>query len=1240
VPPRSAWKKVWNAPGIKGMISQANPRLLPDGFAMQVENADFSRKLGMLMKDYGFDLHEIGTTVPALMADVLSIGWMTYVKVWGDDGTKINAKMGRLYAQVDYGTTPGVLLLGYYWIEYDFAAASWGAWSTLQTDLDYGTTIPDRIRWTPFQPNVMRGATGVTADSKPIWVGYVNRKASDNNGLFKDYTFDTVAHPTTGDRVSVTDVYMGDGTPNTKCGVVQISNVYDDTANFSNEKIQIIVVPEYDGHQVTSTEQVDDFSASILYRETVSFNTLEKRALRINVNINFIDDNGEFPNPRVTALNIFVSRCPNTTFDVWTPWDWVYRVDLQTGTLGSFGRHNGMYNQGSPAVLISNWGAPLIEWPDMLKNLWVSIRRESNIRELYRVSDVVMVSNPNQALIYFTASSHTGLHQDSYYDYDLIGKWYTDNNQDFTCGIILNGTEIPQEEAPAWLPDPAKLFDLDYRIPVVSCNYRYSIEFQGMHVVGNVYHDGEWKPLQMRISNPKNHPLAGFDIFPDEQNIPSDAGDEIMGFGVAGDVLSVFTKKKLFRYTFDGGITPRLVELPWSVGLVSGDSLKEIGAVYWFLGQYMVNRKITYSIFRYDGLHEPENVGDKISGELLAALIADGCIPELAQAWLDELNQQYRVAINSFYIPNAMGTEVMPMIYDKISAGACHANQKTTEFRPGTSHLYQLVCDVDNLSGPIPIKHRLFKRCVNGATFEAFSGNAWAPHKDGLGDTSTGKSTTASFVFSEDGQYIYIVGTTAEEAIPGAGVVGYGLYIGRLDLETGTWSQAVDGYANVHMLLSWHETLVYDYPDIELDPRGYPMVVSEGHLMTSPAVRCAFLLWYDTHGALKKNIIGQRGELPYNCGSIAKQGSQVVIHVDMNGLPANNEVGYLYTFPCISGVPNPPADRNWNPLAATRLWNAMLCLSDTGIGLVGRYDCGSTLAFSLWQDNQFTTDSTLPALHTNGETDANVYALTWREGKFIVVFFDDANALYYIINQGDGTWLYGATIPTGLPGAVQNWGYFGITRKPNPAQVDPQLFAFCLNEVDQAFYTPDYTMWLVRIADWDHPVPEATFWPTGRILSSKIFGVDIKNGSTQIVTGNSNLKIMDVLEVEKSVVFVNNNLFLEFTDEFREYLDENTSTGKRLYLVLGSYDAGHSYLKLCEYLIFDGEIADGESVTVTVGNDLGESAQIVVTKDLIGVPQGVYLGGRWFNATCEENSQSESGFGSIEIGGQWMGDNN
>jgi hypothetical protein len=644
------------------MVSSIDSLDVPPGFVSYIQNADFSSEIGTTQKSPGFDRHSVDNPLPDNFPPPLSMGWFTYTRVWS--GTEeVNDKVGRFVVQTNGSPGGAENNLDYYWREYDFESALWDDWSEHQSTLDYGTTKADRIRWSGFE-GILRGACGNESDSYPLWFGYVNRNKNDSNGFFHDYTHTGE----NGDYDGFTGVIASQDLPTVKYGISRTGDgVFTDVHNaiYGNEVVRYIAIPIYDGHQVCSPNQAEAYSPTVDYWVEVNYGTDNNfQATRLLLDVDWSDEEKMV---RLSGFNIYESRALEGEYAgeglvTFSPWTWIRYVDIQSGSTVSALNYSATYESTGTYLSIANANLP----SNCFDDLWVHIRSKTTVvgspgtannpDERYKITSTTKINGTTR--IAFTPHPGTLLADGAVYYISILEHWdeVPGETDKFRIHLFVDGNSAVGE-APWWLPDPNRLDDDSYSLPTVSCNYRCSGYFLERHFVGNVYYDGVKYPLMIRWSNPTNDPLAGHDLYPNYLFIPSDEDDEVMGFAQTLNVLSIFTRKKIFKYVFEGGI-PVLQETPYHVGLYASDSLITHNGIHWFFG---IDGQIL-SKYKYDGIRKPRDVGKKIRDQIDARLAVPYVQPSQIIGWYDTRTSKYKIAINTYtdgdiwYSPGSPGS--------------------------------------------------------------------------------------------------------------------------------------------------------------------------------------------------------------------------------------------------------------------------------------------------------------------------------------------------------------------------------------------------------------------------------------------------------------------------------------------------------------------------------------------------------------------------------------------------------
>lgn len=647
------------------MVSSADSRDLKKNFVIYLENADFSREINAICKTYGFDLHNLSANLPDI-GKILSVGFYVFVKVW-DGATRVNKITGRLITQIYNDTDEDPAPIKYLYRDYDFTDKVWTAWSNASEELSIGTIYPDnyKIFWKQYSDGVLRGAAGNLERSYPVQLRYINRKAIDDNGFFHDYTYEN-EH----DRREYEGLLFTRDFPKIKAGLDNLAIYEAETGGYSNIDVKWILVPVYDGHQIARTEECIPIlgwtylAGKPFQRDLVG---ITPAFLSSNIRVYWeplegVADPDYSEVPRITGFNIYeTTRKGDPGVLAWSNWKLVKHVDLRTGGEVAEIYDNTSYTEEGGLC----WITLPLGCPEMYKTLYEYnniIIHEVRIPgtgtycdEEYPIDDITFVND--YIRIYITPGPNTGLETNENYTISIIERWremgftippYNENV--FFLRIVSKMPAIG--DAPDWLPDPEIINDdfyqQDRNHPQISGNYSVCEEFEDRNTLGQIYIDDEKKLKMVGYSNPKNHDFAGYDIIADYINPPLKNDDEIMGFGQSLNILSVFTKYDTFKYNFESG-APILAESPYNVGLVARRSLVTINGIHWFLGRKLQD----VSIFRYDGIHEPQDMGKPIKNQLddifknTAGLDLEGS----TIGWYDNTSNQYRISFNCYVYP-------------------------------------------------------------------------------------------------------------------------------------------------------------------------------------------------------------------------------------------------------------------------------------------------------------------------------------------------------------------------------------------------------------------------------------------------------------------------------------------------------------------------------------------------------------------------------------------------------------
>jgi len=637
-------------------LKNANRLAIPRDFATHIKNGRFSESFGAVEKDTGWDISEIMAGAPVNLMPILSMAFYPYDVIL-DNGDI--TRYGRFYIQVDgdpLGLEHG---LNYWYREYDYQVGVWGAWqgSSATTPFSeehiYGTTKADRIRWSKF-PNVVRGACGAYSNSNPLWIGYVDRGIDQDKGFFRTYTY-----PNPRDRYGISDVIVSEGIPQVTAGIKLLATHHhgeDEEYGFYRKALLLIVLPEYDGVQIANIDHIDNFvfGSYEYYKTLIIPYTDDLDYYRYDLSLAVVLNLGGSALtpmcPRLTGFHIYKCESgyePYTSQGEKYSWSTpllVRRIDSQTGTDYVMIR-DWQFINNSPGtnIWIANLGpSGWVKVDDEFIDFWIEIKISEGNFERYRITD------SNTSSVTFIASADTQMVTSTRYVYSIRERWVSQVvDEVFDIKLKLDTIGLINSAAPPYFPEPNKIEDEDYDIPQITANYKASIHFENRHIIGNCFYNGEYHPLMMRYSDVDGSDFAGHDLFVNEHIIPALAGDEIMGYASSLKMLSVFTKQDIFRYMFEDGGAPVLQDTPYNVGLVAPDSLVTIDGIHFFVGQEG-NR---ISKYKYDGIHKPERIGDRIQDDLTEAINQPGVVKEMIQGFHNKNANRYDISINRFSNP-------------------------------------------------------------------------------------------------------------------------------------------------------------------------------------------------------------------------------------------------------------------------------------------------------------------------------------------------------------------------------------------------------------------------------------------------------------------------------------------------------------------------------------------------------------------------------------------------------------
>lgn len=647
------WEKQYKLPGQKGMWSAADPRDVPDDAALSIQNAVFRESIGELAKRPGFDLSGL-SPVHFDMTKILSAGFYPYEEVEELPGTEelVVNRLGMLIAQVDGVITDEENGLDWWYNTYDFEANSWAGWQGpfTEEDLFGGTGLrADKIRWVRSK-DALRGLCGNESDSTPIQVRYVSRLSRDDNGFFHDFTSiidaaGAVPH-TTGDAIQFAGIVQSIDFPPARTRIFNIQSFLTNIGTFKDDAIRYLIVPVYDGHQIGMPE--DNWVGESYWAEINIDNNYSSVRITLQCVAVEVQPPHTFNIHRLTGINVYQSLSSmaitgeQSGLTDYSGWGLVKQIDTRIGNPVPSAHYKAIYDSAASLLQIQQPNIP----NDIFNHLWVNIKQETDgtdINETYRITDTVQ-SDPHTTNIGFTPHANTALTDQTWYYIDIEERWRLHVGNTYRIDVLLYGSEVPGK-APPWLPDPNKLSDPGLRLPEVSVNYKYSIVWEHRPVVGNVYDKFAERrfPLQFRLARSPLAEFPGDDILWDFVDVPGAVGDEIMGFGLAYDVLLVHTKYRIYPYVLQDNV-PILKEPVFDYGTISGDSIASEDGITRFFGR----RGLRESFFRMDGIQKPTDIGRPIMFDIRTALAQEGVEKELVKGWIDKDSNKYRVAINRY----------------------------------------------------------------------------------------------------------------------------------------------------------------------------------------------------------------------------------------------------------------------------------------------------------------------------------------------------------------------------------------------------------------------------------------------------------------------------------------------------------------------------------------------------------------------------------------------------------------
>ena len=640
------------------MNSGATARDLRPDEVLLLKNADFSEREGAVALHPGFDLSLMSEPLPADLVQenvkILGVGILSYVQVW-DGTTKVNRRKSLAIVQVNDNEGH----FAYFKREFDHDDGVWSVWTPFDApkiELDYGSSnASDRVRWMQLSDGAIRGAAGNETDEKPLWCGYVNRIAEDDNGFFRKYLGTTES-----DLDGVEGIFLGPTLPTVQAGILESSQIrrygWNETLGGLRDVIgMVMIVPVIDGYQTLSQSELTAPSGYVLSRTFEAYPLYENEgvwwAYKYHLRVNW-KSAGLHLSPRLTGFKVYLATKTRYPAGQYGAWQQVKEIDLQRGNLSATYIKRGTYGNDGVGYLQTQEDTGLYDGSySYLNNLFVEIivSEQQHIIERYPITNLEASQSEAWTKYRFDATG-TQMQAGQEYVFEVRERWYAYDNDNADLMFIVTGYEEEIAPPPSYLPDPNSLLEGTYKFPRIDRNYRCQYEFEERHLAGNAYDPftgAKW-PLRTFYGDPKLTDYGGLDVLPNWFDVPGGADDdEIMGYCHAINRISVFTKYRIHQCAFDPilSIKPEV----WSIGLVSTDTLKRYGRWWFFMGRSKRPKEKDWIIqpYVYDGINEPKAIG-KITNEILAALKTDGVAPELMQAWINTITNQYQVAINQF----------------------------------------------------------------------------------------------------------------------------------------------------------------------------------------------------------------------------------------------------------------------------------------------------------------------------------------------------------------------------------------------------------------------------------------------------------------------------------------------------------------------------------------------------------------------------------------------------------------
>jgi hypothetical protein len=1144
------------------------------------------------------------------MGTILSYGFFPYIKVEAVGDEDVFRRLGRLYVQVS-----GENNFNWYHIDYSFESEEWGNWEGPYTEDDIaGTFKPDGvINWVSY-PNVLRGAAGTGEDANPLWIGYIFRRKVDDKGYFRDYTY-TPDHPDGEDMAEANQVKEMAGFEDIEAGLQITPWATNRNGYVNNDTTRFMLMPEYDGTQIAPHSKISTLVVSSLTYLPNVVDFLEFIApsaqYEIGCRIKFWPGADPPPALRLTALHLYRSK-KSVEENRFPPWEKIRRIDIREGT-----EH----------VVESRYGecySPVEEWthgikiegsawysPDSYTTLWIEIHiitgtgETEEVVERYKIKEVA-TSDVN-TYIMFNADGNTNLDYGTRYYFKLTERW-SPTTLGYVIGMLSYGTEISLGDAPPWAPDPNRIDEVDYRPPDPLANYKHAIFAEDVNIVGNVRHDDEYKPLQFRESFSSLDELAGDDLFSLKYNVPARVGDEIMGFGKKlltqyaepKQLLSVFTKESIFRYIRDANI-PILQETVHNIGLKSSKSLNTHGEVHRFLG--VENNRI--SVYKYDAIEKPKDIGDPILPDIEEALARDGVSVEDAKGWYDGDVNQYRLCI---YAPSiATGHSFVSNQYQTlITQSGNKIFQKNAAFRYGETppgQIYTFVTDIDASDNV----HRYMHMSEDNATFELVldwvlgSGNLDSDLTD---VESRGSAPSVSFVIESGGRYMHAVSEFDYNL--GGGIYRHMLIYRRFDLDDlSVVDQTIIGDFSNTNLLGWKT------PDIILDHRTgsdkKPIVVTRK--APDSGTDQSWIFWYDTANVLQSRQING-SVTPQDDVSIAGEEDHDRFYVHANYGSGSRLYRMFYL---ASGVPIIPDENNFEPLpdGSVGMTGAQMAFGGGSLGFIGTV--GGSLSFREYKNEALTDIETITA-----NAEAQGCGGCWRGNKWqVIAGKTGSDFLHWFRREGEDDW---ADMALPVQPGQGEWNEVAVTmleHNPSPRGGD-EFGAMIIENVANVKY--------VHIFE-------------GAVATGTVFGFDVDSDAATIVSGNARFVPTYVEDVNNEVLFTDEKEFMLPSTDYKEWFDGTDYDNHAFLVTLKAIDGGSTFLKQAGGLIveWDGTVDADSYLYVQLVNEKGDMKELQLTQDDNGKPQKFVFWGRYFIPTIFESSQYKFTLKRFELWGKSFG---